>query len=418
MTDLKMSPYLLLSLLFREAVSLSSLPIPRKQVLTQSITEDEIQRGFLFDSSQNAAWFHRIFSDAPWQSTSSASPPATKLESRFVDSDPIHGTTLTDEQSRLENLKQKMNQAFASNANTLFPFPIRWDSTNGIDCTNVPDHKEYLDRFCSAVTTLLATSVTTASAALKDSHPLIAEVAHHITLGRAKQIHVVGQAEAIRVVMAYLERPKPIVRSTNILPLIILAPSGCGKTSLMAKCASLCEDQSTILRFIGTSPRSSHIRDLLFFLCWQLSTVLSRADLPSNANHSPEAGSWIAPPPPRSYRELVELFQSLLAQVSQREGSHFGAGVTVFLDSFDQLSDQDRGRNEPIWLSSKLHENARMVISCATDGMFGPDCVAELRRRGLVAPDGSNVLQLKPLDAEDQRVMMQSMLTATSACTC
>lgn len=72
------------------------------------------------------------------------------------------------------------------------------------------------------------------------------------------------------------------------LPLIVYGQSGCGKTSVMAKVVESVSSWAmsaaqktgthvkrvvTIIRFLGTTPSTSNIRDLLESLCRQLVAV-------------------------------------------------------------------------------------------------------------------------------------------------
>lgn len=59
-------------------------------------------------------------------------------------------------------------------------------------------------------------------------------------------------------------------------PLVLYGEGGCGKTSLLAKSASLCTEwfkgarPLTIIRFLGTTPDSSALTPTLISICQQV----------------------------------------------------------------------------------------------------------------------------------------------------
>jgi hypothetical protein len=122
------------------------------------------------------------------------------------------------------------------------------------------------------------------------------EVLQHLHFARTRCELFQGRQDTLEVVRRYLAGP-------SRLPLVVYGPSGCGKTSVMAKTVdSLAEWAATalrnretavngtetgksggkihvrkrivtIVRFLGTTPRSCNVRDLLSSLCRHLIAV-------------------------------------------------------------------------------------------------------------------------------------------------
>ena len=78
-----------------------------------------------------------------------------------------------------------------------------------------------------------------------------------------------GREEELAKVEKYIKGPEN-------RPLILHGAGGCGKTSLLAKCAALCFEwlghvkPILIIRFVGTSPKSTALTALLTSICQQV----------------------------------------------------------------------------------------------------------------------------------------------------
>lgn len=150
--------------------------------------------------------------------------------------------------------------------------------------------------------------------------------------------------------------------------------SGAGKTALMAKVASevykvdregaasegsditASPPRPVIIRFCGTSPSSRTARMLVSSICEQIEflfTLESRVGTSalnvesSDGRHASEV-----------YQDLVRYFHQLLANHA----------VVLFIDSLDQLTDDDQGRSQLSFLKGLVpHPRTRVVVSCLPD---------------------------------------------------
>ena len=80
-----------------------------------------------------------------------------------------------------------------------------------------------------------------------------------------------GREEELKYVEEYIKGDKNT-------PLILHGAGGCGKTSLLAKCAAMCFEWLSdakpilIIRFVGTSPKSTALTALLTSMCQQVNS--------------------------------------------------------------------------------------------------------------------------------------------------
>jgi hypothetical protein len=128
-------------------------------------------------------------------------------------------------------------------------------------------------------------------------------------------------------------------------PLVVYGPSGAGKTALLARAAQLSAvgERRVFVRFLGTTPQSSNLHNLLQNLC----RVLRPAD---------EAESQV----PVELRDLQEEFDRLLALATPEKP------IVLFLDALDQLDEAD-GARQTYWLRTPLPLHLKVVVSCIRD---------------------------------------------------
>ncbi|KAA3680577.1 uncharacterized protein DEA37_0012310 [Paragonimus westermani] len=115
-----------------------------------------------------------------------------------------------------------------------------------------------------------------------------------------------------------------------------------------------------IVRFLGTSPGTSTLRQTLKYMCRQLATSLSalaeEKTVEIAEDMDPEAIRTMD-----DFQQVVNIFYSLL-----RCYSNMGRWVVIFLDAIDQLDPADGAYNLS-WLRSPLPNNVRLIISTLPD---------------------------------------------------
>jgi WD40 repeat protein len=167
---------------------------------------------------------------------------------------------------------------------------------------------------------------------------------------------------------------------------VVRGPSGGGKSALLAKfCQTLSgsaapADAAEILiaHFIGASPRSADLREMLRRLCAELKTALRL-----NAEVKEDL------------RELVSQFREFLGQVPPERR------CVMVLDGLDQLEDREHA-HRLFWLppAEAMPPQVRLIVTCL--GEEGPMLDA-LRLRG------ARELALPPLDDAECRQILREV---------
>ena len=126
-------------------------------------------------------------------------------------------------------------------------------------------------------------------------------------------------------------------------------PFYCSKTALMAKLCNevvlQCSERNVIIRFCGTSPGSVNARSLMVSICEQIEYLMGLDRKIRSIQHD-------------LYSEVIKYFHSLLR-------TH---PLVLFIDSLDQLSDEDFGRSQISFLKDlKLHHDSRVIVSSLPD---------------------------------------------------
>ncbi|TPP58913.1 hypothetical protein FGIG_08899 [Fasciola gigantica] len=272
----------------------------------------------------------------------------------------------------------------------------------------------YLTKFCkefeSKVTSLIDKTVASMSSFENDD--LYVEILQHLNACRAYVHNFQGRKDVIESIRQY-------VLSSSTDPFIIYGRSGSGKTSVLAKAASLArswipehrvgedepkltqlrgktylrkliqtapetrvkgltpspvsgvtresskvtspkESAVVMVRFLGTSPGTSSIRQSLKYLSRQLCSCLSQDS--ATEEFDPEIIRSLD-----DFQQVITTFYSLLEQCASRK-----RWVLIFLDAIDQLTPSD-GAYSLGWIRTPLPANVRIVISTLPDvgGILG-----------------------------------------------
>ncbi|RYH15655.1 NACHT domain-containing protein [archaeon] len=251
---------------------------------------------------------------------------------------------------------------------------------------------------------------------------VLSEMLHHVEWAAKKCVGFFGREGLIERTIRLVNQPHrgQSKQGSDLseymgISACVIGISGSGKTALMAKVASemykqqqsnRLQDQPTlftpiIIRFCGTSPGSSSARELVASLCTQIEFVYDTA--PRKAAEATQG----------SYARLIAYFHTLLVKYP----------VLLFVDSIDQLNDDDVGRSEISFLKGvkQLHQHTRVVVSCVPDELIanavtGKRCVymCETRLKQAQVPRvdvrSSNTADDDQEGLEDALDMLQHLL--------
>ena len=176
--------------------------------------------------------------------------------------------------------------------------------------------------------------------------------------------------------------------------LVVWGKSGAGKTYLMSKVvsdaiegAAAADTQQgeksqgvVVVRFLGTSPASSNVRNLLESLCRQLSRAYDKT-----------IESF-----PNQFKELVKMFTEAILQWPSEERP-----LILVLDSVDQLDDSNGGRKLE-WLPVQgLGKSTKLVISTLPDYPKEFQCKSLLEKK-LGDQSGERMLGVETISDHDK----------------
>eukprot|EP01038_Epipyxis_sp_PR26KG_P008442 gene8442-11420_t len=366
-------------------------------VVGQSVTEWEIRSAVLKNGGENLHgihWLNRQFSE-----------PLTKSDVKYWDYD-----------DTLDDSKPQIRQGFVN--------LLDWMNRSGIETShyNQSSYQDFVDekdlwksqlsRWETDVTNLLHRSLDEIIIRKNNWErdgdgfglpgAILAEMLHHYKWAGIKCRTFFGRDELIDNITDRIYEPTRQVIDNSCyfagVHFAIIGGSGCGKTSLIAKVASLVFQREksahrmrpVIIRFCGTSPGSQHGRQLVLSLCLQIAIIC-------------EGNVDLASLEKMSYDEIVAKLHSLL-------NSH---PVILFLDSLDQLSNENLARSHLTFLKNvKPHPNTRIIVSALpddkSDGLvrYYYGCETKLES------DGVSMCTVEKLD--EPMIILKSLLKAKS----
>jgi hypothetical protein len=363
-----------------------------------SVTEEEICRGLFWKEAADVERSARVFLlpiEAAGGGDLSSSDPSTKALPNFVDM--ADKKIDVSAQDRLSILRDMIDQA-TSHAPAVVSRSdgvVEWLDGTGFHPQHGP-HAIELQKFSYAATVSILESLDLANERLAfQPHPLMAEVLHHMKFAQVRFRKFAHSNETQHVTTKlcdYLGSASGLGHA-----FVINGASGSGKTYLMAEAADReahalsSPNDAVIVRFLGTSPASSNLADLLSSLCRQLHAISSdTAALPSSDD----------------LEKLKEYFeQSMKTWQTGR--------LTVFLDSLDQLDDTFGGR-KLTWLPTHgISPNVRLVVSTLPDETDPADgkpfaCLSILQKRFKDLPSDSAMVEVQPVN--DVRSLLLHLL--------
>ena len=193
-------------------------------------------------------------------------------------------------------------------------------------------------------------------------------LAHHAFAQDCLAIFV-GRTDSLKVINEY-------IASTEATVLAVSGAGGTGKSSLMAKAIEQAHinhpSAQTMYRFIGTTPASSTVQNLLESLCREHDRRYGTGD-----NRIPG-----------DYHELVADFHT---RVSQATASR---PLILFLDALDQLS-PNRAARSLAWVPDPLPDHVRIILSTRArdiERSLKQRLAGVVSLRGLSPTEGNTVL--------------------------
>jgi WD40 repeat protein len=361
----------------RRAVEALALAPEERLPYEASATEQEIVAGALAakDARDHVFGFFRTI----------AGLPADAAEFRdFSES----GAPDREAAERIAQLKQRLRRWLPGN---MIDYTAQWQEGTLGD--------EHLAPLCDEVYGRLSVVI---EAALQEEEVREAwerEVEAHMRFAAQRSASFVGRADPLGLLHRYLS-------GADNHPLLLLGVPGSGKSALIAKALALARgdtaDAAIVARFIGATPASTNLRELLLGLCQHIfhSLDYERQKLDRLAalrleNHSEQEAVRRRAAIEAEYRVPEDLaglraaFPRFLHMVPE------GRRLLIFLDALDQLAEGEDA--DFAWVPMQLPPRVRLVVSSATETK-----AAELRRqfpaegqivlRGMIASEGEEVL--------------------------
>ncbi|XP_052261935.1 uncharacterized protein LOC127865910 isoform X2 [Dreissena polymorpha] len=318
----------------------------QKEQFFISVTECEIQDGILNASDVNSHClvYKRQFNGVDDKALADAQA-SRFMEIKTTDKGPaIDGEVQTLRTDLFEKkIKSKLKD---SNIHT---YTLAW-TPQGVSPEQSTQHKDYLARFCkdfikdcTHLIDIAWQEVSQIPIKLSNYYSDYVETIHHLSFCNMKCESFAGQEEVLDKARAY------ILNDFIKTPLIIHAESGVGKTSIMAmimkSIPKWLKDKShtRLIRFLGTSPNTLNIFDVLFSVLGQVSD------------------SYDMIIPPLNYKSMAAL-QAFIPRYLRQIATTAKEPVIILLDSIDQLTAQNDAYLMK-WLPTMVPQNVKLIVS-------------------------------------------------------
>ncbi|XP_077990677.1 NACHT and WD repeat domain-containing protein 2-like [Glandiceps talaboti] len=352
---------------------------------TISVTHNEVQHGILDapgNKQDQCVCFVRKFAD---------------LEKRADDNEAKHFIDINwedkqidpDAKSLLTELRDKKVPGCLKPPNLIVSTLSKW-SQKGIDVT-IPEHKQYLEDFLKKFHDIVVTMIERMVEKDKNhisNFPLYEEILQHLTFCKVKCQTFHGREDLLGNIRSYLQKrlnENPAAAS----PMVIYGQSGSGKTSVMAKAVLQTSSEwfgrsnsAVVLRFLGTTPASTGVRQLLKSVCKQVLTIYGHGNQKL----------------PDDYFKVVRTFQQCFRYANKSRP------LIIFLDSLDQLSAAE-GSHRMTWLPRELPPYTALVVSTLPEEHGILDTL-----QAILNPVTTRFMEVKELSVDDSMKIMESWL--------
>ncbi|XP_048248137.1 NACHT domain- and WD repeat-containing protein 1-like isoform X1 [Haliotis rufescens] len=276
-------------------------------------------------------------------------------DEHLEDKDAHRYISITDSQGKKtvdKNIAALQKASISKIVNILGPqncktFNVPWKS-GGVDPVGNPEHRSYIKDFSLKLTQdvtnmiMLAKKERSSHIRQREYYCGLDETLHHLHFCKSKCETFCGQEDILQKVKDH------ILSGQSRQPLTIWAESGAGKTSVMAmvmkKLKSWIKGEYIgMIRFLGTSPSTLNIYDVLFDVCGQIADC-------TNTIMEPLCYKTMA--------SLIEYIPRFLRSIS----STFKDPIIILLDSIDQLSSENDAYSMS-WLPTTLPSNVHLILS-------------------------------------------------------
>ncbi|MBN2157295.1 MAG: DUF4062 domain-containing protein [Candidatus Lokiarchaeota archaeon] len=294
--------------------------------------------------------------------------PTEKLKD-FVETD-------STKKEYLERLKMILRKDFSDHVHEY-----------SVNSANSDAFKQYLEEFGRHVFDALWTNINMQINRFVRKSELEQESESQMAFAQTRTKIFVGRNAVLEKIMDY-------IHDTTNDPLIIMGPSGSGKSALIAKLVHEIHKSNpasiVLPRFIGTTVKSSNSLTLLTDLYQNIVKM---------PNISFKTTETITDKTFTDYPKFARYFTELVSTCD------IGDKAILLIDAIDQLRSNDMGRDLQ-WIPQVLGKNIKIVISCALDAK---DLVGILDTRFK-----TRILHIPPLSIQEGDEILKLLLKDTS----
>lgn len=327
----------------------ADFPQSKRIAYTASATEQEITAGALqipFANQHVYCYFRRM-----------ENVPKDGYNIPYVETDQVNANKLRDLKDRLRNHVPDNIREFSTQWSQSGPMP------------------SYIQKICDNVYEDLSKIILSEIEGSRTVDISENEIVRHQEIADNLSTHFFGRMDLLKIIDEYID-------SINSYPLVIWGKSGSGKTALIAKAIKNLDEPGRVLvyRFIGGTPQSINIRELLESLCKQISFQYG----------SPELSL------PSKYDDLLSLFKKILSHATEEKP------LVILLDALDQLSIANDA-HELAWLPTSLPPHVSLIVT-----MTPGDCLEKLMNN----PQTLRTIEVPPLTLKEGETILDHWFLA------
>jgi telomerase protein component 1 len=307
----------------------------------------------------------------------------------------VFDETDDDRKEKLADLRRRIRHS----GHPVFDnYPAQWDPEAFDRVTHARGRLVDLAKFGDRVRDFLWSGISeehqllAAPAVESAVDPLAEEQDYHDRFIDARLRVYVGREAVNEALRSYADGDEPH-------PCLVTGPSGSGKTAAMAHFVrSYGQADRLVAHFIGASPRSTSVREMLRRFCLTLKAGLGEAD-----------------EVPQETARLIVTFRELLGKVPTTQR------LVFVIDALNQLDETDRAQWLE-WLPVQLPPHVKIIVSCISDsGNVEPALQAFEHRKHRHVPIGPLTpaecreiirqvpsLSAKALDEEQIRLLLKN----------